>query len=550
MINDRVLTIIKYTIKEHFFAFMPKKEVANMPKNYILRLIVILWSYVFFAMLFIGVMKVSAMTYVPEGLDYMYFAMFGMMLTMTIFLLYIPQILANTFSKGAVSVYQTLPIGQGELFLSKLLGGVISFFDFFLYFILTLFVYFQFKAFDITVFIGGIILFLPLVTIPYGLISIVILLIKKFTNVNRHTKLVKNLGYLLMFGLMVLIYWFAFSSSMKGRGEGPLDSSMIAGGLSRISNIFFNAKFFGLGLGGSLSQRLIFSLILIGLGLLVCLIAYKLGDRYYFDAVLDERIESKKEVEKRESRPANFVSSSQFKTIFRRDIKTIFSNLAFLSSTVSMALIATVMLVSSAKSFLELADSSGLQTSLDSALIFFVAFGLGLFIWLNGGTCETSLSREGKSFYLFQTLPVDPFQHMLARLSVSILIAAVFNLVIVGVISFILKLVVANAIIGFFGIELASIFGSIFNLYFGTFGINTKWKKPNEIMKGNVRMIIIYLASLVVMGLLAGIFAGIYAISAGSFLLAGLIVGLLIISLTVLAFVLCLRSYKRGFMDV
>ena len=215
MKSKNIKTIAAYALRESFFPYRPSKQVANMPKNYLMRIILFIWTYVFLGAIFIGVFKASAMIYVRSGQNYMYFVNFAMAITMMIFIFYVPDILSKYFTKADISNYQTLPLSQGELFLGKVIGGISSFFDFFLFFAIGLYIYFGEAGFDPMTLILGLITLLPMIAIPYGLICLMILLIKKFTNVNRHAKLFKTLGYLLMFGIMGVIYYFSFSSSSK-----------------------------------------------------------------------------------------------------------------------------------------------------------------------------------------------------------------------------------------------------------------------------------------------------------------------------------------------
>ena len=213
MKSKNIKTIAGYSLRESFFPYRPSKQVANLPKNYLMRVILLIWTYVFLGAIFIGVFKASAMIYVRSGQNYMYFVNFAMAITMMIFIFYVPDILSKYFTKADISNYQTLPLSQGELFLGKVVGGIISFFDFFLFFAIGLYIYFGEAGFDPLTLILGLITLLPMIAIPYGLLCLMILLIKKFTNVNRHAKLFKTIGYLLMFAIMGVIYYFSFSSS-------------------------------------------------------------------------------------------------------------------------------------------------------------------------------------------------------------------------------------------------------------------------------------------------------------------------------------------------
>ena len=137
---NKISTIAKYAFKEEFFAFNPKKKIANYPKNYLGRLIAILWTYLFLGYIFYGVMKGAMSAYINQGEIAMYFTTFAIFVAIIILLIYGPKIYASFFVPKAISDYQTMPIGEGELFVGKLIGAVLSFFDFFIFFLLGLFI--------------------------------------------------------------------------------------------------------------------------------------------------------------------------------------------------------------------------------------------------------------------------------------------------------------------------------------------------------------------------------------------------------------------------
>ena len=550
MNKSNILTLVKYSFKELFFPYMPKKTVPNMPKSYLGRILILLWTYVFFGFIFTGVFKASAMIYVANDKDYMYFVSFAMSITLMVFIFYLPQIMSNLYTKSAIANYQTMPISQGDLFMGKVFGLVLGFVDFLVYLAIGLFIYFGERGFDPWVLIGSIILYFPMIYLPYGLLSLFLLVIKKFTNVNRHTKLFKTLGYLIMFAIMGGIYYFSFSSSSNPDMVNNIDANInkITDMVGTVSNIFFNAKIFGLALTGKASQRLIFTLILLGLSLILALISYKLANKYYYQAVFDEHLDtSKKKIEK--GKDVKLEAGSQFKAIFKKDLKTLFSNIVFLSGPITMAIIIIMMGLGQSKVFLKDSDLS-LRGPEFLLTAFLISLGVGLFIWINGGLASTALSREGKNFYLFQTLPIDPKTHMKARFTSAYLVICGINLIIALAFTIILKLDILALLVIFLGLSLSAAFATVISLYFGTFMINTTWKKPQEIQQGKgLKAVGFYLGSLIVMGILALIVFAITETTDNIILGAGSAF-LLVLLVTFIVLKACLKKYTKGFMDV
>lgn len=547
--NRNILTLAKYSLKESFFPYMPRKTVPNMPKSYLGRLLLLLWTYVFFGAIFTGVFKVSAYLYVANDMDFMYFTSFAMSMTLMVFLFYLPQIFSNLYTKSAIANYQTMPIREGELFVGKAFGGVLSFADFLLYLVIGLVIYFGEAGFDPWVLVMGILLYLPMVYLPYGILSLFLLVIKKFTNVNRHAKLFKTIGYLIMFGIMGVIYYFSFSASNpQAMGRMNVDINQITQTLGMVSNVFFNAKIYGLAIAGTMTQRLIFTGLLLGLCLILAFISYKIADKFYYEAVFDEHLDTSKK-EATPSKDIIIEAGSQFKAIFKKDLKTLFSNIVFLSGPLGMVMVILVMGFVQASRAME--ESGASPTSPEFLLFaFLISLGVGLFIWINGGLANTALSREGKSFYLIQTLPIDPKSHMRARFAASYLVSCGINLILAIAFTLILKLTILGGLVIFLGLCLTGAFATMISLYFGTFMVYTQWKKPQEIQQGGgLKAVLIYLGSLVIMGLLGlMVFAITEAtdnimIGAGTAFLAVLIISFLV-------YKACLKKYTKGFMDV
>lgn len=549
MNKSNILTLAKYSLKESFFPYMPRKTVPNMPKSYLGRILILLWTYVFFGAVFTGVFKASAYIYVANDMAYMYFVTFAMSMTLMVFIFYLPQIFSNLYTKSAIANYQTMPITEGELFVGKVFGGVLGFVDFLLYLAIGLFIYFGEAGFDPWVLVMGILLYFPMIYLPYGILSLFLLIIKKFTNVNRHAKLFKTIGYLIMFALMGVIYYFSFSASNPdAMGKVNIDMTKITNTISTVSNVFFNAKIFGLAIAGSLKEKIIFTGLLLVLCLILTFISYKLADKFYYEAVFDEHLDTSK----RKATPSKDIkieAGSQFKAIFKKDLKTLFSNIVFLSGPITMAIILIVMGFGQSKILLKEVDINprGQEFLL---FAFLISLGVGLFIWINGGLANTSLSREGKSFYLIQTLPIDPKSHIKARFASAYLVTCGVNLIIAIVFTFMLKLKILGGLVIFLGLSISAAFATLISLYFGTFMIYTKWKKPQEIQQGGgLKAVGLYLGSLVIMGLLGLMVFAITEATDNIIIGAGAAI-IVVLIITFLVYKATLKKYTKGFMDV
>lgn len=551
--NKNIKTITKYTFKEHFFPYFPKKTVANLPKNYLFRLLLILYSYLVFGGLYYFVMKIAGKAYFASGQIEMFFTSFGILTSLIVISLYGPRIMGDFFADKLVANYQSLPISQGELFVGKIFGGVLGFIDYFFFFILTLLVYFGENSLDLPTLILGLVNFFPMLASTYTMLALLILLIKRFTSANKYKKFFKNLGYLLMFAIIGMIYYLSFNAgNMVGSGRGGLtgglSESLIK--LGKVSTIFLNAKLFGLSLSGSIGQRLGASLGLWLMAGLIIYISYKLADKCYYQAVFDKMEAKIGQENPKKVRKTSFKSSSQFKAIYKRDLKILTSNIMFLYTPMLMLMIFGMMSFSVGKQILTEMDKSMLYAPWTRIMCLAGAFPFGLIVWINGSTATNALSREGKGFYLFQTMPIDYKSHMRARFMAAMTVATITNLVLALLVGYFLGLGLVNSLCIFGGLFLASLSGTIVGLYLSTLGIKTDWKNPKDLSQGNLKFLGFYFLSMIFIGLLVGLFILLAKLTEGNVIIASLGCYCLILGLSLIFYLLARRKYKKGFFDV
>ena len=88
------------------------------------------------------------------------------------------------------------------------------------------------------------------------------------------------------------------------------------------------------------------------------------------------------------------------------------------------------------------------------------------------------------------------------------------------------------------------------SLYFGTFMVYTEWKKPQEIQRGGgLKAVLLYLGSLVMMGLL-GFMVFMITEATDNIILGTGAALILVLIITFLVYRATLKKYTRGFMDV
>lgn len=553
---NNIKTIIKYAFKEQFFPYFPSKRPQGLPKNYLLRLISVLWSFLFLGFMYYIVMGAALAIFIEIGKEDMYFTIFGMLTSTIVIFVYGIKMYGDFFNEKSIGNYVSMPIGQGELFLGKIIGAVLSFFDFFLFFLLGLVLYFSQKAMDIGTLILGIINFFPMIAISYSILAIILLIIKRFTNVNRYKKVFKNLGYLVMFAIIGTIYYFSFQQNKGGSDNFDRFANGLVntfGKNSGVSNIFFNAKLFGLSLTGNLTQRLLASLILIGLALGLLFIAYKLADKNYYKAVFDRAVTSEgaKKINKtKKPQRVSIKKSSQVKALVKRDLRILTSNLMFVYTPMIMALVFSMMAIGQKNNIIR---DFGKELKINpqaSIYVFAIALAAGLIIWINGNLTSSCLSREGKGFYLIQSLPIEAKSHLRARLISAMLVSSLINLIISLVVGIAIKLGLVNILMIMIGLSLSALASNIVGLAMSTVGINTTWKSPKELAQGGIRAIIYYILSMVLVIILIGIFIFLMNITNDNLLMSLIVPVILLAILTTIFYMIALKRYKKGFFDV
>lgn len=277
-------------------------------------------------------------------------------------------------------------------------------------------------------------------------------------------------------------------------------------------------------------------------------LAYRLANRFYFDSLSESEGSSDKKKQVKIS-DENFKSNSQVGAILKRDIKNLFSNIVFLSPAISMSVVFGVLGFTTFRNLIKDMADSNISNPEMRFWIFLIGFLLGLLMWINSGMSTASLSREHKSFYLFQTLPINPISHFKARFFSSILVMGAFNFLLSIVYSLALYLGVKNGGLFFLGMMLSSITAGFEGLYLGSKNIKTNWNKPEELSKGGLKNFLYYLLSLVFVALLIGCFVFLKN-KTGNFIIGAIVDLIIIILSTGILAKLAIKSYKNGFYDV
>lgn len=105
---NNIKTISKYTFLEEFFPYYPKKNVSNLPKSYPLRVIYFIFTYLLFAYFTMTISYSLANLYLnKEGGEVMYFAIFAIVVSLTILIFYLAKMISTFFSTKDIKLYKS-----------------------------------------------------------------------------------------------------------------------------------------------------------------------------------------------------------------------------------------------------------------------------------------------------------------------------------------------------------------------------------------------------------------------------------------------------------
>ncbi|MGO3017571.1 MAG: ABC transporter permease [Anaerococcus sp.] len=549
--NKRMFAVAKKNFKEKFIGFFPNTRMPGMPKNHILRIIVLLISYLLMGVLSFFISELLATILVEKmHLDESYFTYSGILITIALLIYSSFEIISDFYESKETEIMLSFPLKEDDIFLGKLIGNIASDVDYFIFLAIIFTVYFTKVGFSLIKVFIGIVSFVSLIVIAYSILCLLIMVIMRFTNVRKYKLLFKFIGYGLGLGVFGLYYYFIFSSKDFDFAEKDIDKLIQSFSNLRegIENFFYPSKLFGQAIG---NEDYMSFAILIGLGILSFLLVKFVASKIYFDSIIEKQSEKTKK-KRKTTKKTDLKASSQTMALAKKEFISVIKNPVYLYQSGILVVMVTAILIANGKNIniSEIEKELSGQGIRDFQSLF---LGIGLimssFLFSNNVSAFTSLSREGKSFYLIQTLPIDPNSNVLGRFLGLYLINFIVS-VLLSLVAFIfIGLSMAQALLLFIGMIFGGIFSVFYGLFWGTKKIYTTWAKPSELSRTGFIGFIMFIVSLVINAVIYGLAFGIYWISE-SFILAILMVMLGLIIASVLFYLFTTERYKIGFFDV
>lgn len=548
--NKRILALAKKNFKEKFIPFFPNTNMPGLPKNYILRLLLLLLTYVvliFFSILISSTMAMLLTHDIIKDADYFTYSAIFMSLFIIIFSTY--EIISDFYSAKDTEILLSMPLKNDEIFLGKLVGNIASEIDYYIFFAVIMVVYFINTSFSFIKLILGLFSFAALVVSVYCILSLLIMVIMRFTNVRRYKTLFKFIGYGLGLAAFGAYYYFIFSTEGFDFTDQQVDVALGAFNNLRLGleRFFFSSSFFGKALGNL--DYLAFGALMLT-GILSFLIVKFVASKIYLDSIIEKNQGQVKKKKKKAA--ANLKASSQTMALAKKEFSSIIKNPVFLYQSGLLVVMVSAIILSMGKNL----NLSQVIAELDPDMkkeVPAIFLGAGLlmasFLFSNNITAFSSLSREGKSFYLIQTLPIDPSSNLMGRFIGLYMINFIASILVSLVSAIVLKLSPIQEVLFFVGMAIGSVFSVFYGLYWGTKKIYTKWTKPAEINKTGLIGFVMFLVSILINVAIYGLAFGIYKVSESITLaIMEVVVGLIVAS--VLFYLFGVERYKKGFMDV
>ncbi|MDD4802852.1 MAG: hypothetical protein PHF24_07920 [Syntrophomonas sp.] len=267
--------------------------------------------------------------------------------------------------------------------------------------------------------------------LPLSLATIPTLIIMRFANLGRRKDLFKILG-----GIIVLILAIGYQLFIQRTGINNMDALLIQnllteqnGVIKMISRVFPSAQYLALALiSAEKITGLLNMLTFTALSGLALALTWLIGDRLYFKGLVgsSETTARRKVITSSDYSKMSRVAPAWL-SYCRKEILLLFRVPTYFMNCVLTNLLVPVFLIipflfqpqdEKAIPWAELIAQPGLQTILMAVIV-----GAVIFLSGSNAVASTSLSREGREFYISKYIPLSYRQQVLAKLLSAYILA-------------------------------------------------------------------------------------------------------------------------------
>lgn len=407
----------------------------------------------------------------------------------------------------------SLPISGSDIFLSRIYSLAITFFiSFFLIFVIAFGVtgYTLGKGIDfyIFTFLGLILLNLEAILLTGVIILIFGKLLRTSKIFNRFLKLIYGL-----FTIGLFVVYMVFTQAASNPALGINLGKIIVDFDKKLSSIFFFVIWMKKIL---ISESIITSIINLGIGLIICIgLSFLLkffADRNYLEILRSVNVvskESKAVIEKRKKQGVAHSRQYKLVVLFKKEFSEILTTPTYLMQVIIIDLMVVIGGCIGIYYGLKFKDQLQIFISIiisRAPLVYILTGGfgigacLGLFCGLSSLT-TSSVSREGKSFWVLATAPIGINTHIISRIFACQVIHFISALVIIllSMVLYIFNPLVYLAVI--LGMFLTLFTSGSLNMVIGLINPYFDWKTPKEALNGGSGQINVFVSILINYGL-------------------------------------------------
>lgn len=267
--------------------------------------------------------------------------------------------------------------------------------------------------------------FLLVPLLPLGLATLPTVIVMRFANLGRRKDLFKILG-----GLMVIVLAVGYQFLFQKSGPNVMDPVFLQnlltdpnGLMNLISQVFPSTKYLGLALINADKAAGLFNLLIFtALSLLAVALAWLVGDKLYFKGLVGS---SETTARRKMLTSADYSrlgkSSPALVTYCMKEIRLLirtpiyFMNCVLTNFLVPILAVIPFLLQSHNKNG-SMPWEGMIAKPEDQTILMTVIIGLAIFLAASNAITATSLSREGKEFFISKYIPLSYKQQVLAKL--------------------------------------------------------------------------------------------------------------------------------------
>ncbi len=320
------------------------------------------------------------------------------------------------------------------------------------------------------------------------IIGIIIGYLITFLTIKFRLKLLfQTLGYMLSILFVVFIYSFNFSMGETEEVTIELASSIISGveGIFPVALVYYKGFING--------EILYIILYLAGNALLLMgsIFLVSLGYKKINNSLLS--VSNKKKYVKKELN-----IKTQFQALFGKEVKKLFTSPAYLFNCLSGGIMAIVFAFVLGNLKNTLAGYQDQAESFDFSAIFDYAYFLIIFMVSITSTTASSISIEGKNFWIIKSAPINPKSYFNSKIYVNDLVQGGLALIASLVLIFLLNLsfgpALVTIVVPLLVIDLMSRIGLFLNLHY----YKLEWPNETAVVKNSASVMLTLLCGFVV----------------------------------------------------